>query len=60
MPARPASGASALPPRSVYRVGDRHYVCDGHHRVSVAGALGESTIEAEIVALDAVVQHARD
>jgi hypothetical protein len=40
-----------LPPISVYRVGDRHYVRDGHHRVSVARALGESTIEAEVVQL---------
>ena len=44
----------ALPPISVYRVGDRHYVSDGHHRVSVARALGESTIEAEIVVLGSV------
>ena len=41
----------SLPPISVYRVGDRHYVRDGHHRVSVARALGESTIEAEVVQL---------
>jgi hypothetical protein len=40
-----------LPPISVYRVGDRHYVRDGHHRVSVARALGESTIDAEVVQL---------
>src|SRR5215212_9109350 len=30
---------SGLPPISVYRVGDRYYVRDGHHRVSVARAL---------------------
>ena len=41
----------SLPPISVYRVGDRHYVRDGHHRVSVARALGESSIEAEVVQL---------
>jgi hypothetical protein len=40
-----------LPPISVYRVGDRHYVRDGHHRVCVARALGESTIDAEVVQL---------
>jgi hypothetical protein len=45
------SRGTPLPPISVYRVGDRHYVCDGHHRVSVARALGESTIEAEVVEL---------
>jgi hypothetical protein len=42
---------TAMPPISVYRIGDRHYVRDGHHRVSVALALGESTIDAEVVQL---------
>jgi hypothetical protein len=40
-----------LPPISVYRVGDQHYVRDGHHRVSVARALGESAIDADVVQL---------
>jgi hypothetical protein len=40
-----------LPPISVYRVDDQHFVRDGHHRVSVARALGESTIDAEVVQL---------
>jgi hypothetical protein len=40
-----------LPPISVYRVDDQHYVRDGHHRVSVARALGESTIDADVVEL---------
>jgi nucleoside-triphosphatase THEP1 len=35
----------------LYRVDDQHYVRDGHHRVSVARALGESTIDAEVVQL---------
>jgi hypothetical protein len=42
-----------LPPISVYRVGDRYYVRDGHHRVSVARALGETTIDADVVQLQA-------
>jgi hypothetical protein len=42
---------AALPPISVYRVGDRHYVRDGHHRVSVARALGADHIDAEVVEL---------
>ena len=29
-----------LPPIDVYRIGDMHFVRDGHHRVSVARALG--------------------
>jgi hypothetical protein len=38
----------ALPPIDVYRIGDLHFVQDGHHRVSVARALGEKTIEARV------------
>jgi hypothetical protein len=43
-------GAS-LPPISVFRLGDRHYVDDGHHRVSVANALGMAAIDAEVTEL---------
>ncbi|UJA21390.1 ParB N-terminal domain-containing protein [Thermoleophilia bacterium SCSIO 60948] len=38
----------SLPPISVYRVGDVHFVEDGHHRVSVARALGLTEIEAYV------------
>ena len=34
-----------------YRVDDQYEVRDGQHRVSVARALGESTIDAEVVQL---------
>jgi hypothetical protein len=37
-----------LPPISVYRIGDEHFVGDGHHRVSVARALGMTAIDAEV------------
>ena len=37
-----------MPPISVYRIGDLHFVRDGHHRVSVARALGRSTIDAYV------------
>jgi hypothetical protein len=40
-----------LPPISVYRLGDVHYVDDGHHRVSVARALGMAAIDAEVTVL---------
>ena len=40
-----------LPPISVYRFEGRHYVRDGHHRVSVAHALGQADIDAEVVEL---------
>jgi hypothetical protein len=40
-----------LPPISVYRLGGRHFVRDGHHRVSVANALGMASIDAEVTEL---------
>lgn len=38
----------SIPPIDVFRVGDLHFVRDGHHRVSVAHALGLHTIEATV------------
>ncbi|MGW4483504.1 chromosome partitioning protein ParB [Amycolatopsis sp. NPDC004368] len=38
----------AIPPIEVYRVGELHFIIDGHHRVSVAHAQGLSTIEAQV------------
>jgi hypothetical protein len=38
----------SLPPIDVYRIGELHFVQDGHHRVSVARALGDTTIEAHV------------
>src|SRR3954465_5049378 len=35
-----------LPPISVYRIGEVHFVKDGHHRVSVARSLGLRDIDA--------------
>jgi hypothetical protein len=40
-----------VPPISVFRLGDQHYVDDGHHRVSVAHALGMAAIDAEVTEL---------
>jgi hypothetical protein len=40
-----------LPPVSVYRIGDRHVLRDGHHRVSVARDHGRTEVEAEVVEL---------
>ncbi len=37
-----------VPPISVYRVGDLYFVRDGHHRVSVARALGRTHIDAYV------------
>jgi hypothetical protein len=47
--ANAARRGEALPPISVYRIGDVHFVRDGHHRVSVARALGRDTIDAYVV-----------
>ena len=38
----------SMPPISVYRVGDMHFVRDGHHRVSVARAQGREDIDAYV------------
>jgi hypothetical protein len=38
----------SMPPISVYRIGDMHFVKDGHHRVSVARAMGRSEIDAYV------------
>jgi hypothetical protein len=39
----------SMPPIDVYRVGDLHFVRDGHHRVAVARAQGRDTIDARVV-----------
>jgi hypothetical protein len=44
-----------MPPISVYRIGELHFVRDGHHRVSVARALGLSHIDAYITEVQTVV-----
>jgi hypothetical protein len=46
-----ARRGTALPPIAVYRAGHEHYVRDGHHRVSVARALGAVSIDADVVEL---------
>ena len=45
------SRGAPMPPISVYRVGGRHVVRDGHHRVSVARELGLTAIDADVVEL---------
>jgi hypothetical protein len=37
-----------MPPIDVYRIGELHFVEDGHHRVSVARALGDTHIDAHV------------
>lgn len=38
----------SLPPVELIQVGDVYFVRDGHHRISVARALGQPVIEAEV------------
>jgi hypothetical protein len=38
----------SMPPIDVYRIGELHFVKDGHHRVSVARALGHDKIDAYV------------
>lgn len=45
----------AMPPIEVYRIGDLHFVRDGHHRVSVAHALKLRDIEAAVTAVRTVL-----
>src|SRR3954453_7926705 len=38
----------SMPPIDVYRIGEMHFVRDGHHRVSVARAMGLDKIDAYV------------
>jgi hypothetical protein len=38
----------SVPPIDVYQVGDLYFVADGHHRVSIALATGQKTIDAYV------------
>lgn len=50
---------AALPPVELIQVGEAYYVRDGHHRISVARASGQTDIEARIAyALTSPVQPA--
>jgi hypothetical protein len=50
----------AMPPIDVYRVGELHFVEDGHHRVSVARQLGLEVIEANVTEIVTEVPVDRD
>lgn len=49
------SGES-LPPIHVRRVGDMHFVVDGHHRVSAARALGLGNLDARVTEVQTQVE----
>ena len=50
----------SMPPVALYRVGELHFVRDGHHRVSVARALGRETIDAYVTEVQTAVGAGRD
>ena len=50
----------ALPPVSLYKVGDLYFVRDGHHRVSVAKSLGREDIDAYVTEIRTRVRLGRD
>lgn len=45
----------SFPPIDVYKLGNLYFVRDGHHRVSVARALGTREIEARVTEIDTVI-----
>ena len=50
----------SMPPIDVLRVGELHFVQDGHHRVSVARAQGETVIDARVVEVRTAIGAGRD
>jgi hypothetical protein len=46
----------SMPPISVYRLGDFHFVEDGHHRVSVARHLKRDRIDARVIEILTAVE----
>ena len=50
----------ALPPISLFQVGDLFFVRDGHHRVSVAKSLGREDIDAYVTDVQTRVRLGRD
>jgi hypothetical protein len=46
--ARARRRGRALPPVALVQVGDVYFVRDGHHRISVAQALGQTVVEATV------------
>lgn len=47
-----------LPAIDVYLIGDTYFVADGHHRVSVAKALGYLYIDAKVIEIESSLNEA--
>jgi hypothetical protein len=50
----------ALPPISLFQVGELYFVRDGHHRVSVAKSLGRADIDAYVIEVQTRLRLGRD
>jgi nucleotide-binding universal stress UspA family protein len=46
------SGLQGVPPIEVYQIGQTYFVLDGNHRVSVARAAGDTTIQGYVTKVD--------
>lgn len=42
------AGMTGLPPVELYQIGEAYFVADGHHRISVARAVGSTLIQAYV------------
>jgi hypothetical protein len=58
--AKAMRSGQAMPPIDVYRIGDLHFVRDGHHRVSVARQLRLDVIEASVTEILTEIAAARE
>lgn len=58
--AKAMRSGEAMPPIDVYRIGELHFVRDGHHRVSVARQLHLDVIEASVTEILTEVAAARE
>jgi hypothetical protein len=50
----------AMPPIDVFQIGDVYFVQDGHHRVSVARAMGDKDIDANVTQVRTKIGAERD
>jgi hypothetical protein len=50
----------AMPPIDLYKLGDLYFVVDGHHRVSVARAMGDTDIEAHVIEVQTKLDPGRE
>lgn len=47
-------GCLPLPPVELIQIGDAYFVRDGHHRISVSRAFGQTSIDAEVITWQAM------